>query len=70
MDINHENPVSLNQDMGFFALSGGKFVKGRKPAIGIHPQDRVEHLSRQDPEHCRGGHYFKGEHRISLQSVS
>jgi hypothetical protein len=27
-------------------------------------------MSRQDSENCRGGHYFKGEHRRSLQPVS
>jgi hypothetical protein len=31
------------------------------------PEDRVEHRSRQDSENCRGGHYFKGEHGVSLR---
>lgn len=45
-------------------------------AVRIHqkhvphgPQDHVEHLSRQDSEACKGGHYFKGEHRRSTQPV-
>lgn len=45
-------------------------------AVRIHqqqvphgPQDHVEHLSRRDSENCRGGHYFKGEHRLSTQPV-
>lgn len=34
------------------------------------PQDHLEHLHRQDSEHCRGGHYFTGgEHRMSRQPV-
>jgi len=33
-------------------------------------EDHVEHLSRQDSEYCRGGHHFKGEHRLSLRPVT
>jgi hypothetical protein len=33
------------------------------------PADHVEHLHRQDSEHCRGGAYFKGEHRESQMPV-
>lgn len=45
-------------------------------AVRIHrqqvehgPQDHVEHRLRQDSEHCRGGIYFQGEHRLSTQPV-
>ena len=41
-----------------------------KQAVEHGPKDHVEHMSRQDSENCRGGHYFKGEHRRSLQPVS
>lgn len=34
------------------------------------PQDHVEHLHKQDSEHCPGGHYFGGEHRMSSQPVA
>jgi hypothetical protein len=33
------------------------------------PKDHVEHRSRQDSEHCKGGVYFDGEHRTSSQPV-
>ncbi len=29
------------------------------------PADHVEHLRREDSENCKGGHYFKGTHRLS-----
>lgn len=45
-------------------------------AVQIHrqqvpngPKDHVEHLSRQDSEHCQGGHYFKGTHQMSSDPV-
>ncbi len=44
-------------------------VRVHKQNVPHGPQDHVEHLSRQDSEYCRGGHYFKGEHRLSLQPV-
>ena len=31
--------------------------------------DHVEHQSRQDSEHCRGGVHFHGKHRLSLHPV-
>lgn len=41
-------------------------------AVRIHRQkvphgaaDHVEHLRRRDSEHCRGGHHFQGDHRLS-----
>jgi len=33
------------------------------------PADHVEHLRREDSEHCQGGFYFKGEHRRSQFAV-
>ena len=45
-------------------------------AVRIHqqqvehgPRDHVEHRLRSDSEYCRGGSYFLGEHRMSLQPV-
>jgi hypothetical protein len=45
-------------------------------AVRVHMQKvdhgaeaHVEHRSRQDSEHCQGGIYFQGEHRLSLQPV-
>jgi hypothetical protein len=45
-------------------------VRVHKQAVPHGPQDHVEHVSRRDSENCRGGHYFKGEHKMSLQAVS
>ena len=45
-------------------------VRAHKQKVAHGPQDHVEHVSRQDSEHCRGGHYFNGEHRMSLQPVN
>ena len=44
-------------------------VRVHQQQVDHGPQDHVEHLSRQDSENCRGGHYFKGEHRLSSQPV-
>ncbi len=44
-------------------------VQVHKQNVSHGPQDHVEHRSRQDSEACRGGHYFKGEHRMSSQPV-
>jgi len=44
-------------------------VRVHQQQVAHGPQDHVEHLSRQDSESCRGGHYFKGEHRLSTQPV-
>ena len=44
-------------------------VRVHKQQVPNGPQDHVEHLSRQDSEHCRGGAYFQGTHRMSLQPV-
>ena len=32
-------------------------------------KDHVEHQSRRDSEHCRGGIRFQGKHRLSLRPV-
>lgn len=45
-------------------------VRVHKQNVENGPQDHVEHLSRQDSENCRGGHYFRGVHRMSLQPVT
>ncbi len=45
-------------------------VRVHKRNVEHGPQDHVKHLSRQDSENCRGGHYFKCEHKMSLQPVT
>jgi hypothetical protein len=45
-------------------------IRVHKRHVNHGPRDHVEHLSRQDSESCRGGHYFNGEHRISSQPVT
>lgn len=58
--------------------SGGKSFRRKQchGVVRIHqqhvdhgPQDHAEHLSRHDSENCMGGHYLKGEHRLSSQPV-
>jgi len=44
-------------------------VRVHRKHVEHGPRDHVEHVSRQDAENCRGGHHFKGEHRMSLQTV-
>lgn len=44
-------------------------VRVHKQKVPHGPRDHVEHRSRQDSEGCRGGAYFKGEHRMSLMPV-
>ena len=44
-------------------------VRIHKRQVEHGPQDHVEHRSRGDSEHCKGGAYFKGEHRLSTQPV-
>jgi uncharacterized protein with PIN domain len=44
-----------------------KFLRRRKADGGV--RDHVQHLSRQDSEHCIAGYYFKGEHRRSNSPV-
>lgn len=45
-------------------------VRIHQQQVGHGPQDHVEHRSRQDSEGCKGGVYFKGEHRMSSQPIS
>lgn len=47
-----------------------------KGAVRLHFKQKVdgvidhcEHRSRKDSEHCRGGHYFEGDHRESLNPI-
>lgn len=44
-------------------------VRVHQQRVDHGPQDHVEHLSRQDSQNCRGGHYFEGTHRLSSQPV-
>lgn len=44
-------------------------VRLHRQLVPHGPEDHVEHRSRQDSEHCKGGSYFKGEHRLSLEPV-
>jgi hypothetical protein len=44
-------------------------VRLHRQQVPHGPQDHLEHLLKQDSEHCRGGHYFAGEHRLSSQAV-
>jgi len=44
-------------------------VRVHKRQVEHGPQDHVEHRSRQDSEHCKGGIYFKGVHRLSTAPV-
>jgi len=42
-------------------------VRVHKQHVAGHgPADHVEHLDHQDSEHCIGGHFFLGEHRMSI----
>jgi hypothetical protein len=46
-------------------------VRLHRQQVSHGPQDHLEHLHKQDSEHCRGGHYFDGgDHRISSQPVA
>ncbi len=46
-------------------------VRLHKQRVNHGPQDHVEHRSKQDSEHCPGGHYFKGgKPRLSTQPVA
>ncbi len=44
-------------------------VQVHRQRVNHGPRDHVEHRSRQDSEHCRGGSYFNGIHRISLAAI-
>ncbi len=56
-----------NNDIRCMHCHGEVRVHVRKVEHG--PADHVEHLHRQDSEHCRGGSYFLGEHRESQMPV-
>lgn len=45
-------------------------VRVHKQQVEHGPVDHVEHRDRQDSEHCKGGIYFQGVHRISINPVS
>lgn len=45
-------------------------VRVHKQNVDHGPKDHVEHRSKQDSENCRGGHYFKGEHKPSQNPVN
>jgi hypothetical protein len=44
-------------------------VRVHRQQVAHGPQDHVEHRSRQDSEHCPGGHYFVGDARMSSNPV-
>jgi hypothetical protein len=44
-------------------------VRVHRQQVEHGPRDHVEHRTRQDSENCKGGHYFNGDHKISLQPV-
>jgi len=44
-------------------------VRVHKQQVEHGPSDHVEHRSRQDAENCKGGSYFTGNHKMSLEPV-
>lgn len=45
-------------------------IRIHKQRVDHGPKDHAEHRSRQDSEHCPGGHYYNGEgRRLSTQPV-
>lgn len=44
-------------------------VRVHKQHVPHGPADHVEHLRRRDSENCRGGHHFRGVHRMSDEPV-
>ncbi len=44
-------------------------VRVHKQQVEHGPTDHVEHRSRQDSENCKGGSYFKGNHKISSEPI-
>ena len=44
-------------------------VRLHKQRVPDGPQDHVEHRSRNDSEHCKGGSYFLGVHRTEVAPV-
>jgi len=45
-------------------------VRVHKQNVEHGPKDHVEHRVKRDSENCRGGHYFKGEHKMSQDPVT
>jgi hypothetical protein len=45
-------------------------VRLHRQKVPHGPADHVVHVRRRDSEYCRGGHYFKGEHRLSDEPVT
>ena len=62
-----EAVVASEKEIRCVYCHGAVRIRKRRP--GDDPQDHVEHRSRKDSEACRGGHYFLGTHRMSLQPV-
>lgn len=44
-------------------------VRVHRQKVEHGPADHVEHLAHQDSENCKGGHYFNGVHKMSLNPV-
>lgn len=44
-------------------------IRVHKQHVAHGPADHVEHLAHEDSVHCRGGHYFAGDHRLSTNPV-
>jgi len=57
----------LPRDARCIYCHGAVKIHRQRQLDGI--QDHVEHVSREDSENCKGGIYFKGTHRISLNVV-
>ena len=62
-----ELPSGMQPDIRCMHCHGE--VRVHRQHVEHGPRDHVEHVSRQDSENCKGGHHFKGEHRMSLQPV-
>ena len=44
-------------------------IRVHKQHVEHGPTDHVEHLAHDDSVHCRAGHHFDGEHRLSVNPV-
>lgn len=62
-----ELPSGMQPDIRCIHCHGK--VRVHRKHVEHGPRDHVEHVSRQDSENCRGGHHFKGKHRMSSQQV-
>lgn len=45
-------------------------VRVHKQQVEHGPCDHIEHVSHQDSVNCKGGHYFIGNHAMSLNPVT